>query len=166
MSPPLWSPRPIAHRGLHRSSRGIVENTPSAIKAAIDRGYAIEVDLQPAKGSEPVVFHDETLDRLVDASGKVDTYTVAELRRLAYKATSDRILSLAELLELVDGRTPLLIEVKTMFGPPGDYERQIAAGLARYQGPLALMSFDPWSMMALRDHAPTYPARTDLLPLG
>ena len=146
---------PVAHRGLHRPSRGIVENTPSSVEAAIARGYAIEVDLQSALADHPVVYHDETLDRLNNAIGLVSTRSVAELKAIPYKATTDRIFTFDELLEQVAGRVPLFIEVKTMFTTPmfttpGTYERRIAESVRRYRGPLALMSFDPVSLAALR----------------
>ena len=157
MLPLPWTPRPIAHRGLHREARGIVENTPSAVLAAIERGYAIEVDVQAAQGGLPVVFHDETLDRLTHATGEIVNLTIEDLRKVTYKASRDRIITIPELLEIVAGRVPLVIEVKTMFGPPGTYERRIASDVAGYKGPLALMSFDPWSMLALKEHAPGIP---------
>ncbi len=66
-----WLKRPIAHRGLHDAARGIVENSASAVAAAMGKGYAIEVDLQCAANHVPVVFHDETLDRLTVETGPV-----------------------------------------------------------------------------------------------
>ncbi|MEZ5925014.1 MAG: glycerophosphodiester phosphodiesterase family protein [Hyphomicrobiaceae bacterium] len=152
-----WTLGPIAHRGLHRQSRGIVENTISAVQAAIERGYAVEVDLQPAKGEAPVVFHDDELDRLIDVKGLVKHYTPEELARLPYKATRDRIFTLDELLEEVRGRVPLVVEVKTPFVEPGTYEAAIARACKLYKGPLALMSFDHRSLVALRALAPGIP---------
>ena len=157
-APPLdWPLGPVAHRGLHAAGRGIVENTASAVTAALAKGYAIEVDLQAAAGDLPVVFHDETLDRLMAAEGPVAARTPAELARLAYRGTTDRIITLEELLELVAGRAPLFIEVKTHFTGPGEYERLIARRLAAYRGPLALMSFDPASIAAFRELSPGRP---------
>lgn len=152
-----WPLGPVAHRGLHRAERGIVENTLSAVRAGMERGYAVEVDLQPAKGEEPVVFHDEELDRLIDVKGLVKHYTPAELARLPYKGTSDRIFTLDELLESVAGRVPLVIEVKTPFEMPGDYERAIARSCRTYKGPLALMSFDHKSLVYTKDLLPEVP---------
>ena len=152
-----WTLGPIAHRGLHRAERGIVENTLSAVQAAIDHGYAVEVDLQPAKGEEPVVFHDEELDRLLDLKGLVKHYTPAELARLPYRGTRDRIFGLDDLLATVGGRVPLVIEVKTPFGEPGEYEEAIARACRTYQGPIALMSFDHRSLVLLRHLAPAIP---------
>lgn len=139
------------------AAEGRIENTASAFLAAIDKGYGIECDVQPAAGDLPVVFHDETLNRLIDATGALVERSVAELQRLSYRGTSDRILTLDELLELVDGRVPLFIEIKTLFGAPGRFEKNIAARLKSYRGPVATMSFDHRSAAAMRQHAPEIP---------
>ena len=152
-----WPLGPIAHRGLHDAAAGIIENTPSAVTAAIAKGYAVEVDVQAAKGGVPVVFHDRTLQRLIEGAGAVDTLTPAELGRLAYKVGADRIVTLDALLEIVGGRVPLVIEVKTGFTAPGAFEEAIARSVRAYRGPLALMSFDPFTMMALKAHAAAVP---------
>ena len=96
-----WLKRPIAHRGLHDASRGVMENSLSAVKAAMGRGYAIEVDLQCAAGDMPVVFHDDTLDRLTGESGPVAAFDAATLGKVRLKDSSDTILSLSDLLALV-----------------------------------------------------------------
>ncbi len=152
-----WPLGPVAHRGLHDPAKGRIENTASAFEAAIAMGYAIECDVQAAAGDQPVVFHDETLDRLMEASGPVAERKVPELTRLAYRSTSDRILTLDELLELVGGRVPLYIEVKSNFGKPGRYEAEICNRLRDYRGPAALMSFDPGSLTEIRRLAPATP---------
>jgi glycerophosphoryl diester phosphodiesterase len=157
-APPLsWPLGPVAHRGLHDAAKGRIENTESAFRAAIDKGYAIECDLQAAAGDEPVVFHDETLDRLIETSGLVAELSLAELKRLAYRGSSDRMLSLDEFLELVAGRVPLLIEIKTMFGAPGGFEAKIGDCLRNYRGPVATMSFDHRAAAAMRAYAPNLP---------
>ncbi len=152
-----WPLSPVAHRGLHQSSAGILENTPSAVLAAIAKGYAIEVDLQAAADATAMVFHDETLDRLMQSSGDVIARTPADLQSLIYRACNDRIMTLTELLGLVAGRVPLFIEVKTLFGEPGVYEAGIAEQLLAYQGPVAVMSFDPVSLARLKLLAPSLP---------
>ena len=152
-----WPLGPVAHRGLHDASKGCIENTGSAFSAAIAKGYAIECDLQAAKDGQPVVFHDETLDRLMAAGGLVADHTPAQLKQLAYKATADRILTLDEFLELVGGRVPLFIEIKTLFGTSGVFEEQIAERFRGYKGPLAAMSFDPKAVIAMRQLAPHIP---------
>lgn len=153
-----WPLGPVAHRGLHDAAKGRIENTTSAFAAAIAKGYAIECDVQAALGHEPVVFHDETLDRLMNATGPVAGRTAGDLAKLAYKGGgTDRIPTLAGLLEQIAGRVPLYIEVKTQFGERGAFEARIAECLRHYSGPVALMSFDHQSLIALRGLAPKIP---------
>ena len=149
---------PIAHRGLHNPKKGIIENTRPAFDAAIAKGYGIECDLRPAAGGLPIVFHDETLNRLVDGKGPVAKLSAADLKRLRYKTNDTRIMPFAELLDLVDGQVPLLVEVKSEWEPPDiAFLKQIAKYAVAYQGPLALMSFDPAVMAALKTLAPSVP---------
>src|SRR5689334_9173315 len=96
--------RPVAHRGLHDIAAGIVENTASAFEAAVAGGYAMECDVQISADGEAMVFHDDRLDRLMDASGPVGARTAAELRRIAMKAGRDRMIDLGELCDIVGGR--------------------------------------------------------------
>jgi glycerophosphoryl diester phosphodiesterase len=146
--------RPVAHRGLHDPARGIIENTASAFRAAIDGNYAIECDLQISGDSEAMVHHDDTLDRLTTGTGRLDAMPAAALQRVAHKATSDRMLTLAELCELVDGRVTLMIELKSRFDGDNRLAVRAAQVLGGYKGAVALMSFDPGVMAALRDLAP------------
>lgn len=150
--------RPIAHRGLHNAGAGIVENTPEAFAAAIAKGYGIECDLRPAANGVPIVFHDDTLDRLIHDSGPVSLLTAADLTRVRFRDADTRILSFAELLELVGGRAALLVEVKGEWDPPDMvFLRQVADLAWRYRGPLALMSFDPQIMAVLGTMTPGVP---------
>lgn len=146
--------RPIAHRGLHDTGAGIIENTPSAVEAAIAGNYGIEVDIQLAGDGEAMVFHDDTLDRLTTASGPLAACTAAELGSIAFRATADRMQTLAALLDQVAGRTPLVVEVKSRWDDVGPLERRVAGLLAAYRGPVAVMSFDTRSVAALREIAP------------
>lgn len=141
-----WLKQPFAHRGLHTPEKGIIENTQSAFQAAIDAGFGIELDVRPAGDGEIVVFHDATLDRLTKSSGRVDTLDAAALKKVAFKNGTDRIQTLAELLEQVAGRVPLLIELKTDWVTHGPAERRIGALLSTYKGDAAVMSFDPKSI--------------------
>jgi glycerophosphoryl diester phosphodiesterase len=152
-----WLKRPIAHRGLHDESKGIVENSASAVEAAIAKGYAIEVDTQCAAHGAPVVFHDRTLDRLTAESGPVSMRDAADLCRIPLRNSSDFILSLDGLLGLVDGRVPLLIEVKSTWSGDHTYEQSIADALQAYKGHVAVMSFDPECVAAFRRVAPSLP---------
>jgi glycerophosphoryl diester phosphodiesterase len=150
--------RPIAHRGLHHAKKGIIENTAPAFEAALAKGYGIECDLRPASGGLPIVFHDEALNRLVDGKGYVAHLDVPALKRLRYKGSDTHILTFAEFLDLVDGKVPLLVEIKSEWAPPDRAFLHKIAKLAHgYGGPLALMSFDPDVMAVVRDLAPKLP---------
>lgn len=150
--------RPIAHRGLHDAARGRVENTEPAFRAAIDKGYGIECDLQAAQDGTPMVFHDEQLDRLVAASGLVAAYSPAMLSRFRYKGMDQRILGFSQFLELVGGRVPLLVEVKGTTSPVhAAFVENIARQARAYRGPIALMSFKGAIVAALGERAPRIP---------
>src|SRR5215471_16050209 len=146
--------RPVAHRGLHDAAAGVIENTPSAFTAAIAGNYAIECDLQLAADGEAMVFHDDTLERLTQGSGRVDAVAASALKRMSFRATSDHMITLGELCELVAGRVTLVIEIKSHFDGDRRLIRRAAEVLASYRGPVALMSFDPGPMAALRGLAP------------
>jgi glycerophosphoryl diester phosphodiesterase len=150
--------RPIAHRGLHDASRGVIENTAPAFEAAIAAGHGIECDLRPAAGGLPVVFHDETLDRLIEASGRIDAVALPDLARLRHRVSGASISTFAQLLELVAGRVPLLVEIKSEWRTSNPaFLGQIGTLARAYRGPLALMSFDPSVMATMRALAPDIP---------
>jgi glycerophosphoryl diester phosphodiesterase len=149
--------RPIAHRGLHDASAGIIENTPSAIEAAVAAGYGIEVDLQVTADGDAMVHHDEVLGRVTDGRGRIDAFTVAELKRVPFRAAADRMLTIGELCDLVSGRATLVLELKSRFDGDARLVSRIAKVLAAYAGPVAAMSFDPWQVEMLRAFAPALP---------
>jgi glycerophosphoryl diester phosphodiesterase len=150
--------RPIAHRGLHDLGAGRIENTLPAFQAAMDRGYGIECDLQPASDGTPMVFHDEVMDRLMEAGGRLIDRSPEELSRLRYKGQDTRIATYEELLALVNGRVPLLVEVKSDWGPPAPgFLERIADLTSAYKGPVALMSFDPQVMARFAELIPAIP---------
>ncbi|MCS0505254.1 glycerophosphodiester phosphodiesterase family protein [Ancylobacter mangrovi] len=158
MNAPAWlTARPVAHRALHDAARGIVENTPAAVDAAIARDYAIEVDIQLAADGEVMVFHDDTLDRLTTATGPVGALSAAALKAVAFRDTSDRMMTLPELLTRVAGRVPLVIEMKSRFDGDDALAVRAADILADYAGPAALMSFDPDLVAAALRLAPHIP---------
>jgi glycerophosphoryl diester phosphodiesterase len=146
--------RPVAHRGLHDSAAGVIENTPSAFAAAVAGNYAIECDLQLSADGEAMVFHDDTLERLTEASGRVDALPASVLNQVSFRATSDHMMTLGELCELVAERVTLVIEIKSHFDGDRRLIRRATEVLASYRGPVALMSFDPGPMAALRALAP------------
>src|SRR5690606_25227319 len=108
--------RPIAHRGYHDQNGRRWENTLSAFDAAIERGYAIECDVHLSADGVPVVFHDDTLERLTGREGTVYQKTAAELAQMKIGGTEDHVPTLAEMLARVRGRVPLVIELKGIEG--------------------------------------------------
>jgi glycerophosphoryl diester phosphodiesterase len=148
--------QPIAHRGLH-DGVSVIENTASAFRAAIDAGFAIETDLQITSDGEAVVHHDFALGRLTLGSRQLAAMTAVGLKEVPFKNTPDRIITLGEFLDLVGGRTPLLIELKSRFDGDLRLTRRTAEVLRSYKGPVALQSFDPAPLTALRALAPQLP---------
>ena len=150
--------KPIAHRGLHDAARGIVENTVPAFEAAMAKGYGIECDVRPAACSTPMVFHDLSLERLIEAEGPLAAHAAPALKRLSYRTVGGSMIDLADLLHLVKGRVPLLVEIKSEWDAPDPrYLEAIAETAAAYRGPIALMSFDPAVMTGIRALAPQVP---------
>jgi glycerophosphoryl diester phosphodiesterase len=146
--------RPIAHRGLHDAAAGVIENTAAAFTAAIAGHYGIECDVQISADGEAMVHHDDALGRLAEGTAPLQSLSAAALKAVPFKATADRMLTLAELCDLVGGRVPLLIEIKSRFDGDLRLTRRVAQVLAGYRGPVAAMSFDPAPVTALRSLAP------------
>jgi glycerophosphoryl diester phosphodiesterase len=142
--------RPIAHRGLHSRQNGLIENTAAAATAAIAKNYAIECDVRRTKDGDAVVFHDATLDRLTRENGRVDAFSARELSRLVYKDCDERIVSLAEFLVHINGRTPVIVEIKSDYDGDMRLADRALAAVANYQGPICLKSFDPLILISLR----------------
>lgn len=150
--------KPIAHRGLHDIQKGRIENTAPAFALGLSRGYGLECDLQPAEDGTPMVFHDETVDRLMEGKGRLSKMSVKALQDLNYKGQDEQMITFAEFLELAAGRGPLLVEIKSDWrAPKVGFLDAIAKHAKRYKGPLALMSFDPKVMTALATLAPKVP---------
>lgn len=145
--------RAYAHRGLHGGE--IPENSLSAFSAAIARGHGIECDVQQSGDGRAVVFHDWDLDRLTAESGSVAGRSAAELSQLRLGGGSDRIPALRDLLGMVRGRVPLLIEVKTRREcRTGPLCLAVRRDLEGYSGDVAVMSFDPRVGAWFRANAP------------
>ncbi|MDG2404967.1 MAG: glycerophosphodiester phosphodiesterase family protein [Paracoccaceae bacterium] len=154
--------QPIAHRGLHDSSAQRAENSRAAISAAIDHGYGIEIDLQLSSDGHAMVFHDYELDRVTNQSGFTNLRTAAELSDIAlHNSGGETIPTLVEILALIGGRAPLLIELKDQDGQMGPHvgrlERSTAQALLGYLGPIAVMSFNPHSVLQMANLAPDIP---------
>jgi glycerophosphoryl diester phosphodiesterase len=139
--------RPVAHRALHCAVAGRPENSRAAVAAAVEAGYGIEIDVQLSADGRAMVFHDETLDRLTGESGPLVARDAAELGAIRLRHSREGIPRLGEILALVAGRVGLLIELKDPTGDldatDGRLEAAVAAELAGYDGPVAVMSFNP-----------------------
>lgn len=147
---------PLAHRGLHRP--GMPENSMAAFRAAIDAGYGIECDIQATADGQAVVFHDYDLSRLADDKGFVADLPLAALQGFRLLGSEQQIPTLRQLLDEVAGRVPLLIEIKDQDGRlganVGSLQDKVARELQGYQGPVAVMSFNPYAVAAFRAAAP------------
>ncbi|MDP4605784.1 MAG: hypothetical protein NWS68_06485, partial [Erythrobacter sp.] len=145
-----------AHRGLH--GEGVAENSRASAEGASAAGMGIECDIQMSRDNVPLVFHDWALDRLTAQSGQVAARPAEELCAIPLLGSADMIWRLADLLELVAGRVPILVEVKShpAFALPQAC-MAIAQALADYAGPFAVMSFDPRMGEWFARHAPDLP---------
>lgn len=157
MSAPAWLTQiPVAHRGLHHLEKtGIPENSLAAFAAAIEKGYAIELDVRLSRDGIAMVFHDAKLDRLTGREGMADQLTAAELAALPLLGTAERPPSFRQVLDFVAGRTPLVVEIKNYGDAPvGPLEKAVARDLESYSGPCALQSFSPGVVDWLRRNMP------------
>lgn len=143
-----------AHRGLH--GIGVPENSLRAAELAVEAGLGIECDIQRSLDGCPMVIHDWELDRLTSASGEIEQRTNDQLQEIKYRKSDERIVALEGLLELVAGRVPLLIEIKSK--PGYDVKRtceRVCKDLSKYTGDRAVMSFDPRVARWFRKHDPS-----------
>lgn len=159
--PPAFLDPPLAHRALHDLAAGRPENSRAAFAAAIAAGYGIECDVQLSADGRAMVFHDEYLTRLTPEHGPLNARTAADLGRIPLRGGSETVPTLAEMLALVAGRVALLVEIKDQDGAMGPgvgtLERAVAEDLRGYDGPVAVMSFNPHSMAAFAKAAPHLP---------
>ncbi len=149
--------RPVAHRGYHDQNKVVWENTLSAFARAVEAGFAIECDLHYASDGVPVVFHDENLERLCNLKGDVRERTSKELGMLSVGGTADKIPTLRQLLELVKGKVPLVIELKGRETDDEGFVEAVLEELDGYEGHVALMSFDHWLLKELKALNAPYP---------
>ena len=144
--------RPIAHRGLWGGE--IIENSLTAYKAAMDNGYPIEIDLFLTRDNEIVCFHDDNLYRMTGKNSKIYHNTLAKLKSLSLKGTAERIPTLQEVLSLIGGKVPLLIEIKDQ---PNDFivDKTVEI-LKNYGGEFAVQSFNPFYIKRVKRLAPDF----------
>ena len=146
-----FSSAKFAHRGLH--GEGVAENSMSAFKAAVEGGYGIELDIRLSKDGQLVIFHDDTLDRVCGREGKVIDFTAEELAEFKLCGTDDGIPLFSDFLKMVDGRVPLLVEIKE---DPGVNAVSLAACemLKGYKGDFIIESFNPLSLRTVKKNYP------------
>ncbi len=132
-----------AHRGLHNPLFSIVENSATAIRMAVEAGVGIEIDVQMSSDRVPMVFHDETLFRLTGEDGRLSFMKAVDIRNVPYSVGTDHIISLEDCLNLVQGKVPLLIEVKSHWTGLPEMEQGLIDVLNSYNGSHGIMSFDP-----------------------
>ena len=145
--------KPIAHRGLHGG--GIIENSLTAFEAAIQKGYNIEIDVHILADDELVVFHDNTLERIFGESIELQDMTYEQLSRYTLPFVNEKIPTFKQVLDYVNGRTGLLIEIKTYVRTK--VAKLMAEALEDYNGPYAIQSFSPTALSWYRRHVPSVP---------
>ncbi|MDO5630710.1 MAG: glycerophosphodiester phosphodiesterase family protein [Paracoccus sp. (in: a-proteobacteria)] len=154
--PAVFLDRPVAHRGLH--GPGVPENSLAAARAAIVAGYGIELDIQPSASGQALVFHDYDLARLTGQRGFIHDRDGDDLAALRLMGSDQAVPTLRAFLDLVAGQVPLLIEIKdqdTRLGPNiGALHQAVADDLAGYDGPVAVMSFNPHVVAGFHALAP------------
>ncbi|MFT4961026.1 MAG: glycerophosphoryl diester phosphodiesterase [Paracoccaceae bacterium] len=153
---------PIAHRALHDVALNRPENSRAAISAAIAAGYGVEIDLQLSADGQAMVFHDYDMARLTGQSGPIRLRSAAQATAIALvSGNGETIPTLVEVLELIAGQVPLLIELKDQDGGMGPdigvLEAATAAALQGYDGAVAVMSFNPFSVAKMVEIAPYIP---------
>jgi glycerophosphoryl diester phosphodiesterase len=146
--------RPIAHRGLHDGNKAVWENTLTAFSRAVKGNFAIECDVLLSRDGAPMVLHDSDLKRLTGTEGKVSAMTAELLTALKVGGTADALPTLRQMLEIVQGRVPLVIELKGDPGHDSGLVRAVAAELAAYSGKAAIMSFDHHLLRQCAEDAP------------
>ena len=148
-----------AHRGLHDNAGDSPENSMAAFKKAVDAGYGIECDVQLTKDGIPVIFHDFTLKRVARTSdgqspeGKVIDYTYEELQEFHLLNSNEKIPKFEDFLRLVDGRVPLIVELKIELKDLSVCSA-VNGLLSDYKGVYCIESFNPLGVIWYRKHRP------------
>ncbi|MHB8761959.1 MAG: glycerophosphodiester phosphodiesterase family protein [Coriobacteriia bacterium] len=154
---PAWlTAQKIAHRGLWTDGPIAPENSLAAFEAAAEAGFAVELDVQLTGDGIPVVIHDDDLERMTGKPGLVSESPLEDLQERQLFGGDERIPTLAEALELIDGRVPVLVEIKNP-GDVGALEDDVAEQLSAYEGEAAVMSFNPFSLARVAKAAPEVP---------
>lgn len=143
----------IAHRGMHNVKNGIPENSMMAFEKAIENSYIIELDVHILKDKSVIVFHDDNLQRMTGFNKNVKDTTYSEIKDLKLQNTNYYIPLLKEVLDFVDGKVPIIIELKTDV-KCGVLEKETVNILKQYKGEYVLKSFNPFSVYWLKKHHP------------
>ena len=144
--------RPVAHRGLWGDE--IVENSLSAYQNAVDKGYPIEIDLYTSIDGVLFSFHDKSLTRMTGADGNIFEKDAQFIKSLSLLNTAEKIPTFDEVLSLVDGKVPLLIELKDQ--PDKNYVDKVIERLKKYNGEFAIQSFNPMFINKVKKLAPSF----------
>ena len=142
-----------AHRGLFDNKTDAPENSLPAFQKAVEAGYGIELDVQLSKDGVPVVFHDASLKRMCGVEGNVWDYPLSELKQLKLADSNAEVPTLAEVLDVVDGKVPLIIEYK-LYVPQTKVCRLVNDLLRSYTGAYCIESFHPLALLWYRRHRP------------
>ena len=145
--------RAFAHRGLHDLEPNIPENSLAAFRLAVSHGYGIELDIALSRDGEVVVFHDANLKRMCGIDAELDSLDWAELQKLRLRDTEETIPLLSDVLSLVDGQVPLIVEYKSTKDNRLLTDRAFAL-LSAYEGPFCVESFDPRILWRIRHQNP------------
>ncbi len=145
--------RYYAHRGLHDLQQGVPENSLPAFKRAVEAGFGIELDVQMTKDGQVVVFHDFDLKRAAGVDRQIDSYTYEELQSVPLFASREKVPLFSEVLSLVNGQVPLIVEIKYKNITAGVCEA-VQKLLKNYPGPYCIESFHPQALMWFRRYAP------------
>lgn len=145
--------RPIAHRGLH--STAVPENSLAAVRSAIDAGYAVEIDVRASADGVPIVYHDPHLSRLTERTDRVADTNWDVLKDLPLAGSTETVPRLEDVLAMVDGQVPLLVELKNR-GRSRAFESAVVDRLDSYPGPFAVQSFNPFVLAFFRKHRPDW----------
>ncbi|MBR0081706.1 MAG: glycerophosphodiester phosphodiesterase [Clostridia bacterium] len=145
-----------AHRGLFEADQSVPENTLRAFERAVEHGYGVELDVQLSRDGEVVVFHDDTVDRETEYTGRVDSFTLAELQSMSLFGTHGDKLGIplfTDVMEVLDGKSPTIVELKSTENYPELCEKTLAI-LRGCKGPYCVESFDPRIVRWFREFAP------------
>jgi glycerophosphoryl diester phosphodiesterase len=146
---------PFAHRGLHDGK--LPENSLAAVEAAVAAGYGVELDVQLSADGRAMVFHDSSLQRMCGRADLVHKMSAADLARTHLLGTAETVPTLADALDLIGGRVPLLVEIKKEWGDCADIDRATAECLGDYPGQAAVQSFEPQVCIWFKQHRPDTP---------